>query len=262
VIDLHCHVVPGVDDGPATIAESLDLCRIARNAGTETIIATPHVNHTFPGVGSDVILEGVEFVNGALREAAIDLVVRPGAELALSRAAELSDDELKMLRLGGGPYLLVELPSGLGAAGIENALRLLADRGHGILIAHPERSRLLRQDPNVLHRFVELGFLSCVNVRALAGRSGRETQVFAWSLLGDQLVHAIASDAHDPVRRPPALGTEIERIGLPETQIDYFTRVMPRAIVEGTSVVPPPPVKPPRPGGLRGLARFFRGGVS
>jgi protein-tyrosine phosphatase len=244
------------------MAESLDLCRVARAAGTTTIIGTPHVSHTFPEVRGDVIHEGVELVNAALREAAIDLEVLPGAELALSRAAELSDEELQMLRLGGGPYLLVELPSGLGAAGIENALHLLADRGHRILIAHPERYQLLRQNPELLHHFVETGFLSCVNVRALAGRSGRETQAFAWRLLADRVVHAIASDAHDAVRRPPVLGTEIERTALTETQADYFTRIMPRVIVEGSSLVPPPPVKPPRGRAVRGLARFFRGGVS
>jgi protein-tyrosine phosphatase len=253
VIDLHCHVLPGLDDGPATIADSLALCRVAFDAGTRMIVATPHVSWDYPGVDASVMSTGVIAVNAALQEASVDLEVRVGAEVRLSRAAELTDGELHGLRLGAGPYVLVELPDSSGAAGIANALHALADRGYGIVLAHPERSPALRRNPDLVEQLVEMGVLCCVTARALTGHAGREVRAFAWELLGAQLVHVIGSDAHGAVRRPPDFGPELERAGLEHSQIDYFTRAAPLAIIEGRPLRAPPAVSPGRRGRLRML---------
>jgi protein-tyrosine phosphatase len=245
LIDLHCHVLPGIDDGPPTIEASVELCRAACADGTRTMIATPHLNWDYPDVNAAVIHAGVLAVNRALRAVEIDLTVRPGAEVALSRAAEVSDRELHVLRLGGGPYLLVECPWSTGAAGVMNALRMLVDRGYGIVLAHPERSPVL-QRPAVLHELVDAGMLCCVSARSLTERGDRRARSAAWELLTGRLAHVIASDSHDTVRRPPQLRSTLERAGLGATQIEYFTREAPAAIIAGAHLAPPPPVDAPR----------------
>jgi len=148
VIDLHCHVIPGVDDGPATIDESLALCRAALVAGTTKIIATPHVNWTYPGVDAATVHEGVAAVNAALEQESIGVEVDAGAEIALSRIGDLSEVEIASLRLGEGPYLLVECPHQGGApTAIQQMLHGFAASGHSIVLAHPERCPVFQSDP-------------------------------------------------------------------------------------------------------------------
>jgi protein-tyrosine phosphatase len=234
MVDLHCHVLPGVDDGPSTTEVSLELCRAARAAGTTTIVATPHVNWDYPQVGAALVHSAVVALNVALGVEQIEVQIRPGAEVALARAGELPDHELDALRLGSGPFLLVEGPS--SAVGFGHALSLLASRGYGIVLAHPERSRVLRRRPELLERLLGAGMLCCVTAASLNGHNGRDARTFAWDLLAQGRTHVIASDAHHPVARPPDLAGELERAGLTADEIDHFARLMPQAIVDGSAL--------------------------
>jgi protein-tyrosine phosphatase len=254
VIDLHCHVLPGIDDGPATIADSIALARAAAADGTRTIVATPHVSWDYPATTAAVIADGVTAVNGALRDAGVPVTVVPGAEVALTRAADLTDDELIALRLGGGPWLLVEPPFSPGAAGLDLALHALAARGHRIVLAHPERCPGFLRDRELLARMVRDGMLCSVTAGSLTGRFGRTVQRFAHTILREGLVHDIASDAHDSgVRRPPLLAGEVRAAGFGD-QADWLCRDVPEAILAGRRLPPAPP--PPRPRGV--LQRLLR----
>jgi protein-tyrosine phosphatase len=243
VVDLHCHVLPGIDDGPATLEESIAMCRAAQRGGTRTVVATPHVNWDYPHVTAALIHDKVAVVNDALRVAGIDLTVRTGAEVALSRAGELSDDELTLLALGGGPYLMLELPWTSAASGAINALRAFARRGHGIVLAHPERSPALQRDAGLVRDLVESGVLCCLDAGSLTERADRPARLAAWRMLADGLAHVIASDAHDAVSRPPELAARLDRAGLSAMQIEYFTRDAPGAIISGGQVALPPAVE-------------------
>ncbi|HEY1516639.1 MAG TPA: CpsB/CapC family capsule biosynthesis tyrosine phosphatase [Solirubrobacteraceae bacterium] len=242
MVDLHCHVLPGIDDGPRTLDESVAVCRAARSDGTRTLVATPHVSWDFPDVTAAAIHAEVAAVNLALRAADVDAEVRTGAEVALSRAGELSDGELELLALGGGHYVLLEFPWTSVAAGPVNALRAFARRGFGIVLAHPERSPMLQRDGTLVRELVDAGVLCCLDAGSLAEHADRHTREAAWMLLAAGLAHAIASDCHDAVRRPPELASTLERAGLTARQIDYFARDAPEAIVNGEDVAPPPAV--------------------
>src|SRR4051794_9929309 len=109
MIDLHSHILPGLDDGPSTIRESLDLARKAVAEGTTKIAATPHIRDDYPYPIRN-IRRGVDDVNAALANEGLDLEVVGGAEVALSKIPELDDTTLRTLCLGEGPYLLVETP--------------------------------------------------------------------------------------------------------------------------------------------------------
>jgi protein-tyrosine phosphatase len=248
LIDLHCHVIPGLDDGPATLGESLALCRAALGAGTSTIIATPHVNWTYPAVDAATVRDRVAAVNAALRDASIELGVEIGAEIALSRVGDMSDAEIALLRLGGGPYSLIECPhAGGAAAAIEAMLTRLAASGHSIVLAHPERCPVFQSNPRLLPALIGAGMLSCITARSLTGDFGSRAHTYAWQLLSSGHVHAIASDAHDAIGRPPDLAPALARAGLNDSQIEYFASSSPQAIIDGAPVPRPPQVNQPRP---------------
>jgi protein-tyrosine phosphatase len=243
MIDLHCHVLPGIDDGPATLEESLDLARVAQQAGLTTLVATPHVSWRYVN-GPEVIRHGVEAVRTALRAERIGVQVRPGAEIAVSRLGGLSDDELCALRLGDGPWLLIESPLTPGAGGLETILDAVHRRGHWIVLAHPERSPVFLRDPRRLGTLVSRGMLCSITASSLVGVFGSEVRRFALALMREGLVHNITSDAHDAVHRPPALRSDIlaataDRPDL-SARIDWMTDEIPRAILEG-DVLPKPP---------------------
>jgi protein-tyrosine phosphatase len=241
VIDLHCHVIPGLDDGPTTIEASLALCRTAMAAGTRRIIATPHLNWTYPEVDAAAVYQGVSTLNAALCEAAIDVEVAPAAEIALSRLPDVSDDDIALLRIGEGPYSLIECPHRGGTpTAVQEMLHRFAASGHAILLAHPERCEVFQSNRYLLPALTATGMLSCITARSLTGEFGSTARRYAWELIASGQVHAIASDAHDAAGRPPDLGLALDRAGLSEAHIEYFACSSPAAIVNGDRIPTPP----------------------
>lgn len=258
MIDLHCHILPGIDDGPQTLADSLEIARAAVAAGTTTIVATSHVSWDYPGNTSQLLAAKVAEVNAALMAERLDLEVRPGAEVALTRALDLTDQELAALRLGGGIWLLLECPLSPVAAGVEAGVNALRARGHErIVLAHPERVPAFQKDPDMLARLVAGGCLTSVTAGAFVGRFGRDVERFARRLLADGLVHDVASDGHSAGRRPPQIAPVLREAGFDEPLIDWVGRGVPLAILQGT-VLPPVPVFPPEKRG--GVLSRLRGG--
>lgn len=246
--DLHAHVLPGVDDGPATLEDTLALARTAVAAGTGRIVATPHVNES-RFIAPAAIRPAVDVVNDHLAEAGIPLQVEAGAEVALSRLPDLTDAELHELRLGDGPYLLLECPFAMGAGDFEPLVHTTQARGHEVLLAHPERCPAFQRDPDRLARLVDRGALVQLTAGVLRGAFGTRTREFAHRLLRDGMVHVLASDAHDAVRRPPGLRDALahaERavpgIGGLET---WMTEAVPSAILAGDPVPPAPALPSP-----------------
>jgi protein-tyrosine phosphatase len=254
VIDLHCHVLPGVDDGPATLEEALDLARGAAGAGIATIVATPHVDFAYPDNDGDRVHAAVAALQAELDAAGIAVRVLPGAELGITRAAALEDDELRRLALGEGPWLLLECPlSRALAAGFPTAARGLARRGHRVLLAHPERSPVFQRDPDALEDLVAEGMLTQVTAGALTGRFGRTVRDFARRLVGAGLVHVVASDAHGR-DRPVSIAAELDAAGLAELA-PWLADAVPAALLAGSE--PPPPPSLPPPPARRGLRRLL-----
>ncbi len=136
MIDLHSHILPGVDDGPPTLEGSLELARTAVAAGTRTILATPHINDD-RSIDAARVAAGLESLRPALAAAEIPLEVLPGGEIAMWRLGDLDDAALRTLALGGGPYLLVESPFSPAIGAFEPLVLDLLGRGHRVLLAHP-----------------------------------------------------------------------------------------------------------------------------
>jgi protein-tyrosine phosphatase len=234
VIDLHCHVLPGLDDGPATIEGSLGLARAAAAAGIRTILATPHVSARYRNEPA-TIARLVEQLNGRLAKEGIDVEIRRGAEIAASSVAQLSAGELAELRLGDGPWLLIEPSFTHSAGGLEDLVLDLQREGNRIVIAHPERCTAFHRDPLLLESLVHAGALTSVTAGALVGRFGDHVRRFALKLAEQGLIHNVASDAHNQQRRPPGIAEEIERAGL-GALAEWLTVAVPAAILDGAEV--------------------------
>ena len=248
MIDLHCHVLPGLDDGAADPATSLAMAELAAADGIRTMVATPHVNFAYE-YPLEAIGRGVCQLNELLSDAAVPVRVVAGAELDVARLIELSDGELQALSLGDGPSLLLESP--FGHAGLlEDVVFDLQLRGYTTVLAHPERCPTFQRDVELLGRLVERGALCSITAGSLAGMFGSTVRRFALHLLREELVHDISSDAHDSDRRPPLIGLarrEMDR-DVPEMspRFDWLAKGGAHAILSGD-----PLPEPPRPAARR-----------
>lgn len=240
MIDLHCHVLPGIDDGPDDLEGTLALARAAAADGTRTIVATPHVSWTYPHVLGALIDEKVAEANEALTAAGIAMTVLAGGEVAHTRALDLPDPDLAAVRLGDTDWLLLECPLAMGVGFETFAVSLMA-RGHRVVLAHPERSPVFHADPDLLGRLVRAGAVAQATVGALEGRFGRvvRAQVVAMGRAG--LLHNLATDAHAATgSRAPRLCSALLEVGVPAEVIAYCCDAAPRALLAGDTPPPPP----------------------
>lgn len=248
MIDLHTHVLPGLDDGPETIEGSLDLARAAFAAGTRTLVATPHVNRAYD-LDPPRILEVADRLRDRLAQEGIELELLTGGEISTGRLPRLSEQELDALRLGDGPYLLIEAPLTSGAWQLTEIVERLRGDGYGVLLAHPERCRGFHRDPALLRGLVARGALCSITAGALTGQFGRTVNRFALELLREGLVHDVASDTHDVHRRPPDVRTPLAAAAaqLPglDGQARWLTEGVPAAILAGEPL-PERPALPSR----------------
>jgi protein-tyrosine phosphatase len=239
MIDLHCHALAGIDDGPETIAGSIELARAAERVGISTLVATPHVSWRYENT-ADVIARGVAELNERLAEEGVDVEVLTGAEIAMTRIGDIAPAELDRLTLGGGGWLLVEPPFAPAAGGLDAILLELRRRGRRILLAHPERCPAFHRDPGMLASLVRGGILTSITAGSLVGRFGEAPRRFALNLLREGMAHNVTSDAHDAVQRGPGMASELEQAGFgPLT--DWLTREVPSAILAGEETVPARP---------------------
>ena len=242
MIDLHCHVLAGIDDGPQAIDGSVAIARAAAAAGIHTIVATPHVSRRYPNQ-AETIGELVGELNARLAEEAPQIRVVPGAEIALTQAIDLTSQQSSALGLGGGPWMLVEPPLTPVASSLDALLLGLQRRGHRIVLAHPERCPAFHSDPQMLGSLVRAGVVTSITAGSLVGRFGGEVRRFALALAQEDMIHNVASDAHDDARRPPGLMAELEQAGL-GALAPWLTEAVPGAILAGEEI-------PPRPVALR-----------
>jgi protein-tyrosine phosphatase len=238
VIDLHCHVLPGIDDGPRTIEDSVALARAAVAAGTRTIVATSHVSWEYPN-RADTLAQLVAELGRRLSDEGLALEIRAGAEIAMTRLPDTPADELSRLTLGGSRWLLVEPPFTLASTGLDVLVADLHDRGYRVVLAHPERCPAFHRDRAMLETLVGSGALGSVTAGSLAGRFGKAVRRFSLELMRDGLVHNVASDAHDDSHRPPTIAAELERAGL-GSLTDWLTQRVPGALLDGREI----PVRP------------------
>jgi protein-tyrosine phosphatase len=239
MIDLHSHILPAIDDGPASLAGSVEMARAAVADGIEAIAATPHVRWDYQTT-ADAMLEAVEVVREAVAAAEIPLRVLPGGEIDLEWLEGMDADEVPRFALGGNPgYVLLEFPYvGWPIDLPEVVFRLVARRIVPVL-AHPERNAEVQAAPERLAPALSTGALLQVTAASVDGRIGRRSERCALDLIERGWAHMIASDAHEPSIRSIGMSTAAERVG-DEALARWLTDEVPRAIVDGGDLPPRP----------------------
>ncbi len=211
MIDIHTHILPALDDGPETIEESIELCKIAANDGIKTIVATPHSKDGIYEAKSDEILKTVDTLNLKLKENQIDIEILPGSETHIHEGLVESIESGEVLTINnGGKFILFELPFVFIPPGTDKFVFNLKVNGIVPIIAHAERISTFQQNPELVGQLVKIGALVQVNALGLTGRVGfRERKCVKW-LLKNRLVHFIASDVHSLTGRLPILSKAVE----------------------------------------------------
>ncbi|GAC1316951.1 MAG: tyrosine protein phosphatase [Thermoleophilaceae bacterium] len=235
-VDLHFHLLPGLDDGPATVEESVEMAAAAEREGTTTIVATPHVRPDFLIDVSD-LGDRVREVEERLRAHSIAIAVCRGAELGHTMVGRLLQHELETIALGppGARWLLVEAPFGGLGDDYTSATDELRDRGFAVVVAHPERAAGALEDGQAaLRHELDCGSLLQVNSWSLAGRHGGETHEAAERLIKTGRAAVLASDAHGGWRMPAlSLGVECAAAaGLSPASAARLVDANPRRLIE------------------------------
>ena len=203
LIDLHTHILPGVDDGAADPTAALDMARLAAADGIARLLATPHALRLDGGIDAAEVQGRVRTLQVAVAAAGLPLTVGYGAEMPLIAALPRQIDAGSYLSLNGSRYLLIEPPYYGLPGDWENLLWQVQMRGLTPVLAHPERHPQLAGDLKRLRRVVERGCLLQITSGSLEGLFGGQAQAAARRLLRESLVHLLASDAHNATSRPP-----------------------------------------------------------
>jgi protein-tyrosine phosphatase len=252
MIDLHCHFLSGIDDGPDTEEESLDLARVWLERGVDRIVATPHVNLRHPNT-AEIIEERRLVAIDALERASLNLRVEAGAEVSASVAIDMDDGELGGLTLGDSDWLLIEPPTAATPFALHSSIFGVSGRGWRILLAHPERNPAIQEDLDLLASLVDGGVKTQVTAGSFSGRYGRTAQKTARKMLERDLIHTVSSDAHHATLRPPEMAEPLEQAGYGD-MVDWLCTDMPAWILDGGVE----PSRPARAGSGRGIFGRFR----
>lgn len=203
MIDTHCHLLPGLDDGPADLAASVALARALVDQGISRVVATPHVSRRWRPRPS-VIVSAYAAVVRALKDLGIPLVVDTGAEISPGEVITRSDDNLRELAIRGR-FLLVEATDEVSAHALVAVVDRVRAAGLVPIVGHPERCRALQRRPAAVDEVARAGALLQVVSPSLAGRWGEPCAAAAWWLVETGRADLVASDAHGAERRRPRL---------------------------------------------------------
>jgi len=248
LIDLHCHILPGIDDGPGQMEESVIMADIARSDGIQTIVATPHtLNNVFLNSLSRII-DSVNEFKAFLKEKRIEIGICPGADVHICAGMV---ERIRMHEAGtvndNGRYILIEFPHQMIPPGGREELFELKMNRITPIITHPERNLAIQNRLEILTDFVAMGCLVQITGMSLTGEFGEEAMVSAHQILESRLAHVIATDAHSATSRPPTLSRAVEAaaeiLGSHQEAEDMVARI-PLAILEGRSVDIPEPREP------------------
>ncbi len=241
VIDLHSHVLPGLDDGAHDLDESLEILTAMAAEGVEVVVATPHVREDYP-TSPSAMRDALTEVRTAVAAAGLPIEVLPGGELSVAVVDSSSGDQLAEFGLGGNARLvLIEFPYGEWPYLIERRIERLRGIGITPVLAHPERNDRVVAEPSRLTEAVAAGAIVQLTAASIDGRHGRRVARSARDLLALGLAHVVASDAHGPAVRAAGLRSALAALDDPQLA-RWLVDDVPSALLSGSDL----PARPMR----------------
>jgi len=239
-VDIHCHCLPAVDDGPVTLSESLSLCRALARDCITNVIATPHQLGRFSDTNEAAqIREQVAILNQELQSDRISLSAVPGADVRVDeRICRLIEADKVLTLADGGRYILLELPYEI-FIDIEPLLVELSSLGIQAIISHPERHPIIARQPSVLLEWLGQSAHLQVTSASLLGDFGSAAQKAAWQLVSSGWASLVATDSHDLDHRRPRMSMAFEQISakLGEAAARLVCIENPRRVLEGKDIL-------------------------
>lgn len=241
MIDLHSHILPGVDDGAQTLEDSLEMARKAISQGITHLMCTPHHNNGKYNNPADKIIRDVAALQKELDQRGLDLTLLEGQEVRLTELllTAIQRDEILFTDLDN-TYLLIEFPTNEIPIYAEQVFYHLLNRGQVPVIVHPERNAVFREEPNRLVSFLEMGTLTQLTAPSIVGIFGSDIQNTARQMLEHNMLYMVASDAHNLRHRTFLMKeayAEIRKIG--GSEMVQAMEQMAKDLVNGDSVVRP-----------------------
>jgi protein-tyrosine phosphatase len=246
VIDIHAHILPGIDDGADSFEEAVQMCRMAASQGVEVIVATPHAHDGLHEIPSPEALQNLvrelnARLNGLIR-------IKLGCELRFTHEVvkQICEDR-SAPTLAGGPYALIEFPHAIIPLGSERALFDLISRGIKPIIAHPERNRMVASEPWRFYPLAEMGILGQLDAGSITGQFGKRVQKASHTMLESGLVQIVASDCHNLRNRPPNMQAAVGALSdiLGAHAATMMADGNPRAVIKGEALpYLPAPIDP------------------
>lgn len=240
MVDIHCHILPDIDDGATGMDEALEMASMALRSGVTDIIATPHFRGEPEGLAQlERILRRHEQLTQALREKDIPVKIHRGAEiLCLPQTPDLA--ARKMLpTLAGTDYVLVEFYFDESFEYMDQSLSAIAACGYRIVVAHPERYEAIQEQPYLLGRWVHRGYVIQLNKGSVLGKFGQKAAMAADAILSMGFAHLFASDAHSCYQRTPHMEGLVRwaREACTERCARILLEENPRRLLQGRSMV-------------------------
>lgn len=198
MLDLHCHILPGIDDGAKTLEDSLAMVEKAISQGITHLMCTPHHNNGKYSNPANQVIEQVARLQQELDQRNLNLTLLEGQEVRITGTLleGIAKGEILFTDLDD-TYILIEFPTGEVPAYTERLFFQLLSQGHTPVIVHPERNAVFRKDPNELLPFLEMGVLTQLTAPSIVGVFGKEIQKTAKQMLKHNMLYMVASDAHN-----------------------------------------------------------------
>jgi protein-tyrosine phosphatase len=247
--DIHCHILPNVDDGARSLTDALEMAEMASKDGIQTLAATPHASDEYPPLPAAELLQRVSNLQLEIDRLGIPLRIVPGADVHICESLAVQVQQRRVLTLADtGRYLLLELPHDIYIP-IDGLLDDLQAMGTRVILTHPERNGSLQGRLDVLEPLVQRGCLIQVTAGSILGEFGRDPRTTALRLLKHRLVHFVATDAHSPTFRKPLLQEAYQVVcaSTDERYADQIFKHFPATAIEGKPLTVPPPRPLTRP---------------
>lgn len=202
MIDIHNHLLVGMDDGPQTLEETIDLLTQAKEQGITGIVVTPHHLHPrYNNIFSDVD-NAIKDLTSNQQIKDFNIQLYPGQEIRITDKVLEDIDQHQIQGINHSKYLLIELPSNSMPHYTKNLLYEIQTKGFIPVLAHPERNKAIAQDINLLYELINNGALSQITASSLTGELGKNLKKLSIQMIEHNLIHFVASDAHHPDNRP------------------------------------------------------------